>query len=585
MKLFSHIVLAAVAATFLWGCSSDNSVDGSPPMSNMEEEMEPAPDTTPPTIQVTGLSDVIEVSTTLQISIADDADTVSTIVMLNETEITRSSEKEFTIELDPFDFPAGEATLSVSAVDESENEGTESAVFELRRFMASIIGPSFVHNTDEGYVSVNAMDGTLLDFIKVQESSEIVRFYADDSVERQPIVLTAYHIPSADLSGSNSISSYGELEMGTDLAAFQQSNGIPASGNPIGNSNLNSSTTIVIDNIPDENIGLALAAQNVGYRSSNNTTPSTDFPGNFRTELRILHTEELNSFFIRTDSFFSNTAGEFILPNAQNYHYLLVNGAENQSLLYEDLQISQATTTVNLPQNIVSYGTTIYGVPSESTTNPDQRQILFRTISSLNQNSPLTSFEIPLFQGFNVVESSTFIILADGSYTITSNSIKENIEVPNWNATREGNNVMLSGGFEYYVFDVFKRSEDFSASLFWNFFGMRADTASIPFDSFEMPLEVRNLIETQGIDLSNLDASEDLGIVFLESTEGLTYKEILFPSFFPVSGDRNARRFRIDTAPPSTTARKKRDAINSTVNRYSLENPYWNYANRQQFLR
>ncbi|MEO0901091.1 MAG: hypothetical protein AAFY00_03415, partial [Bacteroidota bacterium] len=162
--MLKNLFALTLISLFFLSCSSDSSSSddvippdgGNPPIS---EE-----DTTAPVVSISDILDVVEVLTPIQFSITDSSNNVTTQIFIDDTEVFSSQEKQFTFELDPYDFPSGAKTMRVVSEDSSENETTETVSFELKRLLFRLPdAQGRISNSFQDYfMALNSQDGDLL---------------------------------------------------------------------------------------------------------------------------------------------------------------------------------------------------------------------------------------------------------------------------------------------------------------------------------------------------------------------------------------------------------------------------------------
>ena len=408
----------------LLGCSSDSEVETPP----MEEEQ----DTTAPQITINGINDTLERTTTVTITISDASDIVETTVMLNGNEVFSSNTKEFSFDIDPFDFPNGETTLTVQAIDDSDNEGMASNIFDLRRFLVSIAAPFF--GTDsEVFISANSLDGDLLSATNVEIPRNIVRLYAEENIARQNIVVSSYTLNSVFLT----FNSIADIEIGTDLVVFQENAGI-ATVDTFVERPIVSSFNVTVTAVPNTTVAGSFYAAGEGYFGSFPTINPLS-AGEFDSELSIGVEENVNELFLYTSDVFNSSGNRGI--NLDNYRYMFINELTDQSISFADLQAPTETITINIPDNTTSYNSSLLGFSNESDfQNNISRSLLdFFSPSPPNGATTFSTIELPVVNAFDIVMNRIALQLADGRNVNFFNVGIKDVVVPNWEVIRENN--------------------------------------------------------------------------------------------------------------------------------------------------
>ena len=164
---------------FFLGCSSNDESTNEIPQEN---------DTTNPEISINGIEngDTVETITSLNVSIMDEDNQITTTILVDNQEISTNENKQFTIDIDPFDFSSGAKTLTIESTDSSGNTTTITQSFEMKKLLfinSDFQIPLLFSNPElETYISINTMEGELLDYQKIEADQE-TRFYAPNMVE------------------------------------------------------------------------------------------------------------------------------------------------------------------------------------------------------------------------------------------------------------------------------------------------------------------------------------------------------------------------------------------------------------------
>ena len=196
---------------FFLGCSSNDESTNEIPQEN---------DTTNPEISINGIEngDTVETITSLNVSIMDEDNQITTTILVDNQEISTNENKQFTIDIDPFDFSSGAKTLTIESTDSSGNTTTITQSFEMKKLLfinSDFQIPLLFSNPElETYISINTMEGELLDYQKIEADQE-TRFYAPNMVERQNIIATMFMFYPNSQNRQPAIISYGNLLPGT----------------------------------------------------------------------------------------------------------------------------------------------------------------------------------------------------------------------------------------------------------------------------------------------------------------------------------------------------------------------------------
>ncbi|MEM7382141.1 MAG: hypothetical protein AAF361_13215, partial [Bacteroidota bacterium] len=206
-------LLCACLSFFIFSCSTDSeSTQEDPPQSQ-----DPPADETAPVIDLSGLPELLEVLTEINISITDASDDVTTTITLDNQELYQGNEKQISLNINPFEFDAGTKTLRIIATDDSGNTGDETSDFELKKLLLKF--PNALRGSETAlawvYLAINDLDGKLITYQEVLTNDEAV-FYADDDFEEQNFTFTVYTVAKEPLS-SQYISSWTEISPGITI--------------------------------------------------------------------------------------------------------------------------------------------------------------------------------------------------------------------------------------------------------------------------------------------------------------------------------------------------------------------------------
>ncbi|MEP4946404.1 MAG: hypothetical protein ABJU26_02585, partial [Flavobacteriaceae bacterium] len=204
----------------VFSCSSDSEEPNNP-----KPPIQGEPDTTAPVIAIGGLENDVETLTTLNVTITDESNSVNTVIMVNGNEVFSTTDKTIPYELDPFDFPSGATTLTVQSTDDSENQGTESQSFELKKLLyrsTDLSGDDPSNDFVDLHIAINSEEtGELIASRKMQTYDDAV-FYAPEDFQRQEIVVTKYVLGKNDFLHLNVATSFASLQPGIEIMTVEQ---------------------------------------------------------------------------------------------------------------------------------------------------------------------------------------------------------------------------------------------------------------------------------------------------------------------------------------------------------------------------
>ena len=506
-----------IALLFLvFGCGSEENepTDDLPPGNGMEEM-----DTAPPVVSISGIDGDIEVLTSINVSIEDASPTVSTDIRINGEDFFSSNQKEFSFEINPFDFPNGETLLSIVSTDGEGNEREFTRSFNLRKLLVRIAA-SINANPGEAYFSVNSLDGNLLAFAEVNESIENVELYADDDFTPQQIVVTSY-ILRPNSSRKASLSSIAQIEPGTDLTVFQEAGGVPTEGTFEGNT-LTSSFNVQLTDIPTTQFRNSLFA--IGNNFFTNSR--SDFEGPDTTTLNIGFNDETDDVFIYTSDIWAPVSNGPVAVS--DYRYLLLDNLTDQTLSFSELNSPSSIQEIMVPEGINTISSRLFGFLDQEAFDANNFTFLFDT-SSLNDNGADDSIiEIPVIDEYGIIRQEHTMGMDNGNtYKASLLGLQNVPNVPNWNAARNGNTVSVSGDFDIFTIGFLSAG---ASNLDWEYTMPNEASSVLPFDDFQFPDEFITFANEQGVNLSAFNSTSFFSVTFIGSSEDIEYEDVLFRS-------------------------------------------------------
>ena len=514
-SLFVKPICAFLLIVVVFACSSDNNGENNPPQSM------PEVDIVPPALTFTGLEANLEVLTTINVSIQDASDDVNTTISVNNDEIFSSTAKSFSFELNPFDYPTGENTLSVLSVDGDDNRREFNQTFEVEKLLARIAAP-VIADAQEVYFSANTMTGELVAFAKATQRAENISLYAEDGFLPQEIVITSYILePAAELKVR--LFSLANIQPGTDLTPFQEINGVETENNA-SQSPLTESFDLEVTGIPTEDIANSFHA--IGDDYFNSTINATDQGGTFDTALNIGNLPNTDDVVVYT----SNLREVEDLVDVNDYRYLPLGSDElvNAMVPYTSFKQARSVEQTTIPANTTSYFHTLYGFLDQQAFENREYSFLFDSSPS-NTGNTFSSFETPVIEEYDIVRNEINMTFDNGNSLLSSTiGIQPNIIVPNWEASLNGDIVTMSGDFDTYTLRVFASPDN---SYNWEYTAPRQESLVLPFDAFEFPQEFMDYATAQSLELNAINTSTTKVILLFDASGDVPYEELLFANF------------------------------------------------------
>lgn len=433
-------------------------------------------DTQAPEISIETFPDIVETTSSFQISVTDESD-ITTQIYIDNVLVTEATTTTIDFDIDPFDYTIGEKTLQITTTDASDNVETVSIPFELKkllfRFPEPVSDNPFIGS--DLFLSVNFDDGTLYKSKRI-ETDEDGTFYADDDFERQDFIVSLYRISNPITINYNyyDIYSFSDIAPGTELLSTTQRFDFFNLGN------LPTDQFIYIDLV-----GI-LKPRLGGYNG------------------RILHS------YNETYSFSTNSqAPEFYFlysfPDFGNaiddYAYTVISDLGKTTYAASDLSPATEFTSITLPdQPTYSFGIEAY--KSEEDYRQNRGHSTFGTISDLNSSS--YTFDVPIFPDvfdtYNIFYTTS--ISSKLEYSMKQKGMASPVISEDFQVTKNEQNISINGEHDYskisfqYGFDA----PNTQLNLFnWTFYGKESTALELPMENFEIPLEVLDLYGERGV--------------------------------------------------------------------------------------
>lgn len=518
------------------GCTNDSEQQNpspDPPTSGQE-------DITPPTISITGLEEsTIEVLSLLELEITDESEEITTTISVNGEEAFSSSLKSFSFELDPFDFPIGETIIEVTSTDNAGNQNSISQTVTLARLVASIAADSF---SPEGnqllYYSVNTLDGALVQTVQVENPFETIRLYAGNAFERQEFVITSYKVLTESFGF---LSSIANIEPGTDLVSLQEAAGIPTENDIVEPTNPREITVDITD-FPDDELCNFLDGRGSDYSASFAENSTNGTPSQVMITTRGANANPDDVFLYNTGFDCNNNAFSVV----DEYRYLFFEDFVDSSASFSDFTIPDFRTA-NLPNGVTGFNFVLLGYANQASFEANELRFLYQNNILNQQNLNIQAIEIPIIPEYPIVVNSAIVFLTDGR-SVTSTSIGENtaINIPNWQALRNGDSVEVTGDFDAFNFSLSVSGAN-NSFINWLYYNERREVVPIPFDSFEIPQEFLDTPIGSDLNFSSLNSNSSLSITLRGSSENPDYEQFILASLVTNSSILgNTQSLRID---------------------------------------
>ncbi len=507
--LFLHLLLS---------CGSDS------------EDPETDRDTTPPSISIFNVDERIEVKTTINFVVSAATPSVNSIVLLNGEQVLSTGQRSFSYELDPYDFPSGATTLTVTSTDDQGAESTETVTFDLQKllFRSNRGGSS---STVDSYLAINLEEtGELIAFRKI-ETIEDRTFYAPDDFQIQKLIVTHYGLPVNEPYLLSTARSTGSVQPGTSL--FSSQNQASFLDLDLQNEGQNGQFELSVTDVPPGN-QISVFARDYVFGGST----ASGFNINFNTQ----KTEDI---FVYNRPINSD-------PIA-GYRYLVLEDYVDQTVSFNDFIALEAnqSTTLPLPDDTERFSVTLTGYTNgeEAYRNGDFRFLYFH---GADVSASEKTYSIPILDRYEQLEQWLNITLNDGRRILSNFKGTSEVVIPNFSATRQNNTVTTSGEYDMLRF-IFKLEVPLSdppgsARGFQHWFqDFPSNSVPIPFETLEIPQEIVEGLVQRGFDISYDDPNAELTISLTKYEQQQEYPQ--GPFYVPLrneAGDATTLVFPIN---------------------------------------
>ncbi len=520
--MIRKLYLLTIIVLLFFSCSSESSSEVEPISSDDDPIAEQ--DTTPPVISVSDFGSNIEILTQVDISITDNSDNITTRIFIDDIEVLSSQEKQFVFELDPYNFSSGEKTMRVVSQDDSENETTETILFDLARLLFRLtdaqnrISDSF----QDYYLALNSQDGDLIASTKLETNDEL-SFFAEDDFERQDIIASLYII-------------------------FSNPNTIPRG------------FVLSFDDIPAGSSTLSSAeldeAFNFIKRSDNFQFEMMDAGVDTEFYMNGKDVELISSFNFAQGNFSesgrynpSSTVPAFMYSSPQNvnelnaYQYLFIDGLnENNSASFNDFLPLQEINQINIPDAVSDFSFELRAYNDQTGFDLGEYSTVLRFTGNKDDENGILN--VPQLNEFDIyqqhfVANITPNIGWNGFFTGLGTPV-----LPTWTAELQGTEVFASGDYDIaQLVAIFTGTN----TLTWIYNAENKSSYENPFENLILPGEVEMILNDIQIDTSRFDEITFYRADLFEYEEEFDITEGMFSGlpFLNAKGDQQVLGFTL----------------------------------------
>ncbi|TAI49408.1 hypothetical protein [Flagellimonas allohymeniacidonis] len=489
--------------------SSEDPTDEGPVQTTDDDISQP--DETAPTISISSVPDVIEVLTEFNLQITDESDQVTTTFSLDGTEIFQSTQKNFTFELDPYDFDSGAKTLEVKSTDDSGNEGSTTVSFELRKLLVVYPDPlresASIRENTEVYFAINNLEGGLVDFKKIEDDEDVI-FFAPDGFDRQDVIITRFMLTNFTNPSDRivDVNSYSGIKPGTHLLTEEEEREM--FNQPV---ERDQSANLIIDT--DR---IARVNSYHGFLSGGIFPNTSNYTLSFASGLDT-------PFFVKLDS-------PLGISSLIDYAYLFIDGFTKTDFTIDDFGPPAELASLAIPEGD-SFNLLLLGYFDES----DYESHKFHIIHFVSGGTPGTSIEIPLLSELNVYAKQLTLIRPGGKTIFTKQKGADvPFSIPNIDITKSGETLNIQGEYDYidHYLQTFTAASD--VTFAWSFIERPIPSMTIPFlNNFEFPEAVQSVLNANSVDINPLTVDPVFYRSSVHSFEpSIDYENVILTSSF-----------------------------------------------------
>ncbi|UII81262.1 hypothetical protein [Flagellimonas sp. CMM7] len=508
--------LLVIFLMLVFSCSSD-SEEPNNPQPNPDPPTQGDPDTTAPTITIGGLESEVEILTTLTVTIADASNTVNTVILVNDTEVFSTTDKTISYELDPFDFPSGATTLTIQSTDDSDNLGTESETFELKKLLfrsTDLAGFDPSNETVDIYVAINLKESGELITSRLMQTYDDATFYAPEEFKREQIVVTRYVLGKGAIFNLNVGESFASLEPGIEIMTVEEA---------VAKLNLNRGPltregkfNLTISDVP---VNTDVNANSSDYVLNGSASSGEVFYNPQNTESVLIY-----------------SVPSFTDVDLDSYKYFIINQFEDTSLSLNDFETVSVENRItnNLPPETLNYSFQLHGYTNMERYTKDNNHELYNAVGGENYlNKNANDYSFPTISDFSVLRQRFYIDLDDGRKVFASVRGLSGFEVPDLSIDRAGDLITINGTYDTHTLiqDIEGPIPDGNSDsiLFRRFYiDDNSNTVPIPFDALEIPKEIILDLTEKGFLINSTNNTGKLSIDLIKREQEVQYQDRIF---------------------------------------------------------
>lgn len=476
-------------------CSKDNSENNQPEPNQNEDVL--------PVISISELENLIETKSSFNITISGTEAQTNTTVLINDIEVASTDQKDFELEINPFDYPNGKTSLKVKSVTAGNLESVKDEEIEINKLLFRSFGGLSSESVDS-YLAINLQStGELVGFKKIITYDDPIFLHAEDNFIEENIIVTQYII--SNNSSFQMARMFGNVKPGTELISIEEV------ANQLGIDVVwpSNQTAFNVTIEGTSNSGF-ISLLGRDYNFGNSSFPT----------LEIMYDEAL------TENVFLYYYNQYDNNILNNYRYSFIDNLEDQSIQFEEMTMLQEEdiTTFQIPNTVDSASITLFGFNNEESYRENLYRLLF--VNSIQTGTSGYTASYPYIKEYPIVVKSIGLDFLDGSNLILDQKNTLDITIPDITVQKNEGDIEINGAHDFSELNLEVLHPDPAKNDIFrmSYKNLGLDTIDIPFDTFEIPEEIVQILNERGFGITTTNHTGELNIQITN------YDDKLFPN-------------------------------------------------------
>lgn len=444
-----------------------------------------------PQISISEIDDLVEKRTNFRVSISGINEQTNTTVLINDDEVVSTNQKDFDIEVNPFDYPNGKTVLTVKSVASNNQESIENQEFEIKKLLFRSYGGLSSESVDS-YLAINLQStGELVAFKKIITYDDPIFFHAEDNFIEENIIVTQYDL--SNNTGLQLARIYGNVEPGTELISTQEV--ADELGLDYIMSNNDSSFDLTIEGTSNSGL-FTLFGRSYNFDSSTFPNFEINYDGELTTDVFLYYLDPSNDDLL------------------DNYRYTFIDNLTNQTLQFDEMSLLQPDDifTIDLPQTVEKAVVNLLGYTDENDYREDMYKLLFG--KGIETATAGYSVNFPVLEEYPIIVKSINLEFLDGKKVLFNQRGNPDITIPNLTIQENDGTIVINGDYDFSELNLGvshpdPESNDVFRMIYKN---QHLDSIEIPFKSLQIPGEIVQFLNGKGfeVDIKNNTGQMDL---------------------------------------------------------------------------